>query len=180
MSYADVLKKLVEAGSFEVSSDTEWEEVAEWKPLIEPFTKEWVYVRPLDYAEVVESAVENLCKKIAGTETDYPATWEGFSSVKLYWCPAFNVFVVEETHSDSDFSAVKFHVHKSARDAVRDYNSTISSWIDTLRDHSRLEVPGAEESAERAEELKREKLRVKDLLEALKRLKASIMEALHT
>jgi len=179
MSEESILRKLVEVGSFEVTSDTEEEEVRDWKPLIEPFTKEWVgVVKPIHYADVIESAVEKLCKRVVEAETDYPATWEGYSSVKLYWCPSVDRFVVVHSHSDSDYSSVRFSVHKSARDAVRAYNGAISDWIDTLYDHSRLEVPGAKESAERARELKREKLRLKDVEEMLRRLKSIIVRLL--
>jgi len=175
-----ILRKLFEAGSFEVTSDTEEEEVADWKPLVEPFTREWVgVVKPIHYSEIIESAVEKLCKKIAEAETDYPATWENNSSVALYYCPSYNGFVVVSSDYDPTFSRVSITAHRSARDAVRTYNSAISSWIDTLYDHSRLGVPGARESAERARELKREKLKLKDVLEAIKRLKATILEALH-
>jgi len=175
MSEESILRKLVEAGSFEVTSDTKEEEVRDWKPLVEPFLKGYVYVRPLDYSDVIESVINKLCKKIAEAETDYPATWEGYSSVGMYWCPSVGRFVVVESHSDSDYSSVKFSVHKSARDAVRAYNSTISNWIDTLYDHSNLDVPGAKESAKRARELKKEKLRLKDVEEMLRRLKAIVV-----
>jgi len=179
MSEEAILRKLVEAGSFKVTSETEEDEVADWEPLVEPFTKGWVgVVKPIHYAEIIESAVEKLCKKVAETETDYPATWEDHSSVKLYWCPSVDRFVVVDDFSSPGYSEVEISVYKSARDAVRAYNATISDWIDRLYEHSRLEVPGAEESAERARELRREKLKLKDVMETLRRLKATIIEIL--
>ncbi|MBW2636198.1 MAG: hypothetical protein JRC86_01505 [Deltaproteobacteria bacterium] len=170
---AKILSKLFKDGTLEVTSDTDFEEFRDWERLLRPVAEKEgaIIVRPLDLVDLVEHALESLCRKIASTDTDYPATWEGYSSVELYYCTRpFRGFVVHETHTDGDFSGVRFNVHKNARSAVRSYNSTIDSWIDTLLDHSTLDVPGAEESEERAEELKHERLKVREVLEKIRRL----------
>ena len=168
-----ILVKLFSEGSLEVTSNTEHEEFTDWERILRPLAEAEgaIVVRPLDYVDYIESALKSLCKKVEEAETDYPATWEGYSKVELYYCTKpSRAFVVLSSHSDSDFAAVRFNVHRDVRSAVRDFNSTIDRWIDTLYDHSTLEVLGAEESAERAEELKHEKLKIREVLEKIRRI----------
>ncbi|RLG50032.1 MAG: hypothetical protein DRN90_00215 [Thermoproteota archaeon] len=166
-----ILRKLFSDGSLEVTSDTRHEEFSDWESILKPLAEAEgaIVVKPLDLVDYIESALRSLCKKIAEAETDYPATWENYSSVELYYCTRpSKAFVVLSTDSDPYFATVRFNVHKNARSAVRDYNSTIDQWRDTLADHSTLDVPGAEESAEIADELKHEKLKIHEVLEKIK------------
>jgi len=164
-----ILRKLFRDRSLEVTSDTDYEEFKDWEELLEPLTEGGIYVRPLDYVDLIKSAVERSCEKVAEAETDYPATWEDRSSVELYYCTTPSKgFVVIEEHSGGTWAGERIYVHDDARSAVRAFNSTIDSWIETLRDHSHLGVPGSRESLERARELKGAKLKLKDVLEKIR------------
>jgi len=174
MSIIDkIIEKLKEDGSLEVTSDTTFDEFKDWEKILKPWIEEeekkgTILVRPLDYVDFIDKAISEKCEKIEESETDFPATWEGYSKVELYYCKEPNIFIVRELHNDSDFTGVKYTVHKSVESAVRDYNGTIDSWIDTLLDHSRLEVRGAEESEERAKELEHEKISVEEIKKKVK------------
>jgi|GEM_PF-6001438 len=82
----------------------------------------------------------------------------------------FHFNAIIEQHSDPDFWGASISVHKGVRDAVRDYNYTLDNWIDTLMDHSTLDVLGADESLKRARSLKHEKLKVREVSRKIRKL----------
>ena len=126
--------------------------------------------KPLGMSEIdiaIENELKTNCTLVLRDGISYPATWEDTSSLELYYCSDGGFFVIREVESLSDGWISSYTVKKNIDDVVEKLNSALEMWADRLAEHSTLEVPGAEESGELAEELRRSKYTREDIEKAL-------------
>ena len=87
-----------------------------------------------DLPEVIEEAIDKMCKRVHGVSIDDPARWETDYGVYLYHCEVDGekFYVVKTSYSDPESWHERYSVFKDYKEAVNEFNNEIDEIIEFL------------------------------------------------